>query len=305
MDMYQKRKMRAENKKSNNQESLHKSSINWYPGHMAKAKKEIREKMSLVDIVYEVVDARMPISSKVVDIDDLIKNKPRVLIMTKYDMCDKTQTDKIMEYYKNQGYIVIAVDLIKGTNISAIIKETAKVSDSINIERKKKGLKPKQSVRALVIGAPNVGKSTLINKLVGKKKTITGNKPGVTKQISWIRVGSNIELLDTPGILWPKLENQTHAYNLAALSSIKEEVVDLQELSIYILNKLEELYPKYLEERYGISSLNDDIVSALDIIGNKRGAKMHGGEIDYDKVYSIIVKDLKEGLIGLVTLDRL
>ncbi len=294
-------------KKSTNEskEIFPKVGINWYPGHMAKAKKEIKEKMSLVDIVYEVVDARMPISSKVVDIDDLIKNKPRVLIMTKYDMCDKTETNKIIEYYKKQGYIVIAVDLVKNTNVSTIIKETAKVSDSINIERKRKGLKPKQSVRALVIGAPNVGKSTLINRLVGKKKTVTGNKPGVTKQISWIRVGSNIELLDTPGILWPKLENQTHAYNLAALSSIKEEVVDLQELSIYILNKLEELYPKHLEERYGVSSLNDDIVTTLDLIGNKRSAKMRGGEIDYDKVYSIIVKDLKEGLIGPITLDRL
>lgn len=305
MDMYQKREMRKNKKMNDGAKSLPSTSINWYPGHMAKAKKEIKEKMSLVDIVYEVVDARMPISSKVVDIDDLIKNKPRVLIMTKYDMCDKTETNKIIEYYKKQGYIVIAVDLVKNTNVSTIIKETAKVSDSINIERKRKGLKPKQSVRALVIGAPNVGKSTLINRLVGKKKTVTGNKPGVTKQISWIRVGSNIELLDTPGILWPKLENQTHAYNLAALSSIKEEVVDLQELSIYILNKLEELYPKHLEERYGVSSLNDDIVTTLDLIGNKRSAKMRGGEIDYDKVYSIIVKDLKEGLIGPITLDRL
>lgn len=282
-----------------------KTNINWYPGHMAKTKREIKEKLPLIDVVYEVVDARMPISSKVIDIDDIIKNKPRILIMTKYDMCDKSQTDKIIKYYKEKGYNVVPVDLIKNTNVNLIIKETSKVSDIINLERKKKGLKPKQSVRALVIGAPNVGKSTLINRLVGKKKTVTGNKPGVTKQLSWIRVGSNIELLDTPGILWPKLENQEHAYNLAALSSVKEEVVDLQDLSIYILHKLNELYPNYLEKRYGITTVSDDIIATLEEIGNRRGAKISGGEIDYDKVYSIIIRDLKEGLIGPITLDRL
>ena len=272
---------------------------------MAKTKREIKEKLPLIDVVYEVVDARMPISSKVIDIDDIIKNKPRILIMTKYDMCDKSQTDKIIKYYKEKGYSVVPVDLIKNTNVNLIIKETSKVSDIINVERKKKGLKPKQSVRALVIGAPNVGKRTQINRLVGKKKTVTGNKPGVTKQLSWIRVGSNIELLDTPGILWPKLENQEHAYNLAALSSVKEEVVDLQDLSIYILHKLNELYPNYLEKRYGITTVSDDIIATLEEIGNRRGAKISGGEIDYDKVYSIIIRDLKEGLIGPVTLDRL
>ena len=290
---------------NNDEKVFQKSNINWYPGHMAKTKREIKEKLPLIDVVYEVVDARMPISSKVIDIDDIIKNKPRILIMTKYDMCDKSQTDKIIKYYKEKGYSVVPVDLIKNTNVNLIIKETSKVSDIINVERKKKGLKPKQSVRALVIGAPNVGKSTLINRLVGKKKTVTGNKPGVTKQLSWIRVGSNIELLDTPGILWPRLENQEHAYNLAALSSVKEEVVDLQDLSIYILHKLNELYPNYLEKRYGITTVSDDIIATLEEIGNRRGAKISGGEIDYDKVYSIIIRDLKECLIGPVTLDRL
>lgn len=290
---------------NNDEKVFQKSNINWYPGHMAKTKREIKEKLPLIDVVYEVVDARMPISSKVIDIDDIIKNKPRILIMTKYDMCDKSQTDKIIKYYKEKGYSVVPVDLIKNTNVNLIIKETSKVGDIINVERKKKGLKPKQSVRALVIGAPNVGKSTLINRLVGKKKTVTGNKPGVTKQLSWIRVGSNIELLDTPGILWPKLENQEHAYNLAALSSVKEEVIDLQDLSIYILHKLNELYPNYLEKRYGITTVSDDIIATLEEIGNRRGAKISGGEIDYDKVYSIIIRDLKEGLIGPITLDRL
>ena len=224
--------------------------------------------------------------------------------MTKYDMCDQKQTDSIVEFYKSKGIEVITVDLIKNLNVSKIIEKTNLIANKLNEERKKKGMKPR-NVRALVIGAPNVGKSTLINRLVGKKKAITGDKPGVTKQLGWIRVGSNIELLDSPGILWPKLENQEYAYNMAAFSSIKEEILDIQELAIFILKKLDKLYPKLLEERYGISCVEDDIVLTLDTIGKKRGALMAKAEVDYDKVYNIVIRDLKEGLIGKVTFDRL
>jgi len=293
-------------RKANNetQKSLSKVVINWYPGHMAKTRREIKEKLSLIDVVYEVVDSRMPISSRIIDIDEIIKNKPRIIIMTKYDLCDAEETDKIIEFYRKNGYSVVCVDLINGKNLNKILSETIKISNVINEERKKKGLKPR-NIRALVMGAPNVGKSTLINRLVGKKAATTGDKPGVTKNLGWIKIGKNIELLDSPGILWPKIENQTHALNLAAFSSIKEEIVDLEYLSAYILKTMEKLYPDFIEDRYGFSKVDSDIVISLNKIGEKRKTYLKGGEIDYDKVYKIILNDLRDGSLGKVTFDRL
>ena len=198
-----------------------KTNINWFPGHMQKTKREIRENLNLIDIVYEVIDARMPISSKIVDIDELIKDKPRILVVTKYDLCDKPETDKILDYYRNMCYNVVAIDLMGG-NVNTLITETNKIMFSINEARIKKGLKAR-AARVLIVGVPNVGKSTLINRLVGRKSAGVANTPGFTKSLSWIRVNKDIELLDSPGILWPKLENQESAHILAALSSIKEE----------------------------------------------------------------------------------
>ncbi len=279
------------------------TNINWYPGHMAKTKREIKEKIDLIDIVYEVIDARMPISSKIVDIDNLIKNKPTILIVTKYDMCDREKTDKILDDYKNKGYIVIAVDLINGKNISSIINRTLLFQKELNEKRKEKGLKPR-SIRALVVGVPNVGKSTLINRLVGKKAVKVGNMPGVTKNLGWIRIHKDIELLDSPGILWPKLENQEHAFNLACLSSIKEEILNNEEISRYIIKKLASEYPKLLMQRYGLDNV-EDIDLIFDKIAKKRGCLQKGGIIDYDKVYLVIIRDLKEGFIGNITFDRI
>lgn len=304
MDMYQKREMRKNKKMNEDTKSLPSTSINWYPGHMAKTRREIKDRLPLVDIVYEVIDARMPISSRIIDLDDLVKNKPRILIVTKYDLCDNKVTDKILDNYIKNGETIVKVDLLHNNGIDKIFMETNKLNDKINEIRVSKGMKPR-SARVLVVGSPNVGKSTLINKLVGKKAVLTGNKPGVTKTLSWIRIGKNIELLDSPGILWPKLENQNHAFNLASLSSIKEEILNLEELSIYILNKMIKLYPENLEKRYGISTPTSDVVELLDIIGKKRGAYIKGGEIDYDKVYKIIISDLKDGSLGKVTFDRL
>ena len=282
-----------------------KTNINWYPGHMAKTKREIKEKLDLIDIVYEVVDARMPLSSKVVDIDNLIKDKPRILIVTKYDLCDKEETNKLIDYYKNLGYITVVVDLISGKNVNQIIIESTKLLQDMNEKRKLKGLKPR-NMRALIVGAPNVGKSTLINRLVGKKVVSIGDRPGVTKNLGWIRIHKDIDLLDSPGILWPKLENQYQAFILASLSSIKEEIIVSQDLALFILNILNKLYPEKLKERYGLENINfDEIEKSLDVIAKKRGALMKGGLADYDKVYTIIIRDLKDNNFGLITLDRL
>lgn len=281
-----------------------KTNINWYPGHMAKTKREIIEKLNLIDIVYEVIDARMPLSSKIVDIDDLIKDKPRILVMTKYDLCDKVETDKIIKYYENMGYKVVPVDLMSGLNVKRILDYTKEIMDIENKKRESKGMKPR-AARALIVGVPNAGKSTLINRLVGKKSAGVGNTPGFTKSLSWIRINKDVELLDSPGILWPKLEDQEAAHVLACLSSIKEEILDTDAIAAFILKKLYELYPERLEDRYGISELDDDLIETYDMIAKKRGALSRGGVADYDKVSNIIIRDLKNGYFGNITFDRL
>ena len=288
----------------NKNEEVYKIGINWYPGHMAKTRREISEKLNLIDIVYEVIDARMPRSSKIVDIDDLIKNKPRLLIMTKYDLCDKNETNKFIKYYEELGYQVIPVDLMTGTNVSKIIDASEVVLKEENEKRKSKGLKPR-NIRALILGIPNAGKSTLINRLVGKKSAGVGNKPGFTKSLSWIRIHKNIDLLDTPGILWPKLEDQEAAHILASFSSIKEEILNEDQIAGFILRKLYELYPKALEERYGIVDLDEDLIEAYDMIASRRGALTRGGVADYERVSRIILQDFKNGYFGPVTFDRL
>ena len=290
------------NNNSDNQ-SVAKSNINWFPGHMAKTKREIGEKLNLIDIVYEVIDARMPLSSKIVDIDNLIKDKPKILVVTKYDLCDKEETNKILDWYKNNGYYVISLDLMNG-NCNELISKTKEIMDDINSNRLAKGMK-ERAARVLIVGAPNVGKSTLINRLVGRKSVGVGNTPGFTKSLSWIRVNKDIELLDSPGILWPKMENQERAHILAALSSIKEEILNIDQIACFILKKLYELYPDKLNERYEITELDEDFIEAYEIIGRKRGALSRGGIVDYEKVSNIIVRDLKNGYFGNVTLDRL
>ncbi len=276
--------------------------INWYPGHMAKTKREIKEKLDLIDIVFEVIDSRIPKSSKNKDSDSLIRNKPRILIMTKLDLCDKENTNKWISYYENNGYKVIAVDLINNLNIKQIYEESEKQMLLLNKKRKEKGLKERK-IRALILGIPNVGKSTLINRLVGKKATNVGNKPGVTKKLEWIRINDKLELLDTPGILWPKLDDTEVALNLASMTAIKEEILDLEEVSIYIIKKMLKLYPNNLKERYNLTNTSD-IIDILDQIGRKIGA-LKNKEIDYDRVYNVIIKDLREGLLGKVTFDEI
>ncbi len=277
------------------------TNINWYPGHMAKTKREIGEKLSLIDVVFEVIDARIPMSSKNKDIDTLIKDKPKVLIMTKIDLCDMDKTNKWKSYYENNGYQVIMVDLLNNKNVNEIFNKINPIINALNEKRKSKGLKERK-IRALVLGIPNVGKSTLINRLVGKKATNVGNRPGVTKNLQWIRVNDKLELLDTPGILWPRLDNNEVAHNLASMTAIKEEVLDLEDISIYIINTMFKYYPDNIKARYNIDN-NNDIVETLDLIGKKIGA-IKNNEVDYDKVYDRILKDLREGYLGKVTFDN-
>ena len=304
MDMYQKREMRKNKKMDENTKSLPSTSINWYPGHMAKTRREISQNLDFIDVVYEVIDARMPISSKIVDIDNLIKDKPRILIVTKYDLCDKKVTDAILTTYKKEGYLVIPVDLTQGNDTKKIIDATLELAKPIMKKREAKGMKARR-IRVLVVGVPNVGKSTLINRLVGKKATVVGNRPGVTKNLGWVRIHDKIELLDSPGILWPKFENQDHALNLASLTSIKEEVLNLEEIAIHILKLLDKYYPKKLEERYGVSSFQiENIEDVLFTIAEKRGALSKNDTFDYERIYSMIVKDVKDGIISEITFDR-
>ena len=289
---------------SNEEKSLASQRIAWYPGHMAKTKREIREKINLIDIIYEVIDARMPVSSKIKDIDDLIKDKPRILIMTKYDLCDKKETDKFISYYESLGYKVVPVDLANNKNVKKVLELSESVSKELNDKRKSKGLKPR-NLRALIIGIPNVGKSTLINRLVGKKAAGVGNKPGFTKSLSWIRINKDIDLLDSPGILWPKLEDQYEARILAIFSSIKEEILNKEDLALFAIDILIKLYKNKLEERYNIKIDNMTNIEIMEEIAKKRGCITKGNITDYEKVSGIILNDIKNNAFKEITLDRL
>ena len=222
--------------------------------------------------------------------------------MTKIDLCDESKTDNWTKYYEEKGYIVIPIDLINKPNINIIFQKIEPIIKTINDKRWSKGLKSRK-VRILVLGVPNVGKSTLINRLVGKKATNVGNKPGITKNLEWIRINDKLELLDTPGILWPKLGNEKVAYNLACMTSIKEEVLVQEEVAIYIIKKMLSDYEKNLIDRYNITE-KEDITIVLDQIGKKIGA-VRNGETDYDKVYLRIIKDLQNGYLGKVTFDEI
>lgn len=286
---------------SNNKENPSNININWYPGHMAKTKRKIKENLDLIDVVFELVDARIPSSSKIREIDSIIKSKPRILIMTKMDLCDNQETNKWIKHYEKEGYRVVPLDLENG-NISKLFKAVSEEMEQMNLKRELKGLK-KRRTRAVIIGIPNVGKSTLINRLVGKKAVKTGNKPGVTTSLDWIRISDELELMDTPGILWPKLESDKIALNLASLTAIKEEILPLDEVASYILEMLMKYYPNQLKERYGVEKF-EEVIDVFDEIGKKRGCLMRGGEIDYDKVILLIINDLKNGTIKNITFDR-
>ncbi len=287
------------------QGGLHKSVINWFPGHMAKTKKQIGELLPLIDIVYELIDARIPESSRISDIDSITKNKARIIIMTKSDLCDLEETKKWVKKYESEGHKVILANLQDNFDYKEVLVKTNEISEEINKKRQEKGLKPKE-IRALVVGIPNVGKSTFINRLAGKKVANVGNRPGVTTNLVWLKTKLNILLLDTPGILWPKFENQEVALNLASFSAIRSEILDVDEVAIHILNKLSKYYPLILKSRYNLETFNnEETVEAYETISKKIGAIIKGGEVDYERVSNAILNDIKNELVKNITFDRI
>ena len=275
----------------------------WYPGHMTKAKRMMQEDIKLIDLVIELVDARVPLSSRNPDIDELGKNKSRLILLNKADLADKNANKKWGEYFQSKGYFVQEVDSRSGAGmkaISAIIQEACKEK----IERdRKRGIK-NRPVRAMVVGIPNVGKSTFINTYAGKACAKTGNKPGVTKGKQWIRLNKNVELLDTPGILWPKFEDQAVGLRLALIGSINDEILNIDELAMELSTFLRKQYPGTLEKRFQMDESEEkSAAQILEEIARVRGCLIRGGELDYGKASKLLMDDFRSGKLGRVTLE--
>ena len=280
--------------------------IQWFPGHMAKALREINDRIKVVDIVIEICDARAPLSSINPELFNIIKNKPRIMILSKKDLADENITKSWLKYFEEKGYIALAMNLNKD-NLDVIFN-ISKVCLKEKIEKvKRRGLKP-QPIRALVVGIPNVGKSTFINKLSKRKAANVGNMPGVTKAQQWIKIKNDFELLDTPGVLWPKFENQEIGTKLALIGTIKQDILDKSNLAYSLLNYLFNEHPEFLTNRYGIE-LVDEFNDENEIVllvskGRKRGLLKAKGEVEINRVEEIILKEFKEGLMGRYSLEK-
>lgn len=276
--------------------------IQWFPGHMAKARREVTENLKLVDIVFELVDARLPVSSRNPMLEQIVHQKIKLMILTKADMADEHQTAKWIEYFGKQDIQAVAINSFEGRDLQKVLKE-AKILLQPKFDRMKaRGMKPR-AIRAMILGIPNVGKSTLINRFAKKNIARTGNTPGVTKSQQWIKIAKELELLDTPGILWPKFEDQEIGYKLALTGAIKDAVVRMEDLAVYGLRFLEKYYPERLQERYQLSTVGDDLEAVFIHIGTLRKTFSTGGEIDYDAVAELIVRDIRNEYLGRLTFD--
>ena len=275
--------------------------LQWYPGHMTKAKRQMQEDLKLIDLIIELVDARIPLSSRNPDIDELGKNKARLILLNKSDLADERYNEQWSASFQKKGFYVVKVNAKSGAglkSIQGVIQEACKAK----IERdRRRGIK-NRPIRAMVVGIPNVGKSTFINSYAGKACAKTGNKPGVTKGKQWIRLNKTLELLDTPGILWPKFEDQEVGKRLAFIGSIKDEILNLEELSLELLDYIRTNYPGLLNTRYGIEEEGTP-VSLLEAVADKRKCLIRGQEIDYAKAAGIVMEEFRNGKIGRITLE--
>jgi ribosome biogenesis GTPase A len=270
---------------------------------MAKARRQVTEKLKLVDIIFELVDARIPRSSRNPMIDEIIQQKPRLVLLNKADMADKEITKDWIAYFKRHQIPALAINSQDGVGMKEIVAESKLILKEKFDRMKAKGVKPR-AIRAMIVGIPNVGKSTLINRLAKKNIAQTGNRPGVTKAQQWIKVGKELELLDTPGILWPKFEDQEVGLKLALTGAIKDTILNLQDITIYGLRFLEKAYPERLQERYKLEGIPDEIVEVFDQIGKLRGCLMSGGEVDYDKVSELVIREIRTELLGPLTFEK-
>ncbi|MFP7169108.1 ribosome biogenesis GTPase YlqF [Terribacillus sp. 7520-G] len=278
--------------------------IQWFPGHMAKARREVEEKLKLVDFVIELVDARAPEASQNPMLRKVLGSKPKMVVLMKKDLADKSATDAWIRHYEEQGTPALAVNADEKGDIQHVIQRAHDMHAAKREKWKRKGVQNPPPGRAMIIGIPNVGKSTLINRLASKKIAKTGDRPGVTTQQQWIKVKKDFELLDTPGILWPKFEDPQVGLVLAAIGTIKDQILPMEEVATFILGYLKEHYPAQLAERYAIEDISMDTVDMFTHIGRFRGALEAGGVINYEKTYEIIIRDLRSKRIANVTFEK-
>lgn len=276
--------------------------IQWFPGHMTRARREVEQRLSIVDFVMELVDARAPLSSQNPMLQNIIKDKPKMLVLMKKDLADDVETKKWLKYLQEKGHVAIAVNVNNGSDVQQIVQEAKKIGTERLKRLTDKGVK-QRAIRAMIIGIPNVGKSTLINRLAKKKVAKIGDRPGITKQQSWIKVNNDFDLLDTPGILWPKFEDQMVGYRLAAIGTIRDKVLSLQDITAYVIQYFQKHYPIPLKERYGITPDMDDMWEIFEKVGKKRGALESGGAVNFDKVAELILRDLRTGRLGKISLE--
>ncbi|MGB8956489.1 MAG: ribosome biogenesis GTPase YlqF [Tumebacillaceae bacterium] len=277
--------------------------IQWFPGHMAKARREVTEKLKLVDIVMELVDARLPLSSRNPMMNEIVQHKPRLILLNKADLADPRVTDQWVRYFADQGLDAVPINAIKGEGLPKAANEAKRLFAPKMEAMRKKGIRPR-ATRAMILGIPNVGKSSLINRMAKKTIAKTGDRPGVTQAQQWIKVGKDFELLDTPGILWPKFEDPLVGLRLAASGAIKEEILDTEPVAIFIVQFMHERYPGVLEARFNLESLPEDPRAALEEIGRKRGYLRVGNTIDMETTWKLMIREFRGGQFGRLSLER-